>query len=231
MRRIKSSKKAISPETEIKLVSFFLCPFVQRSVILLQKKRVHYQIEYIDLDRPPPWFQQLSPLGKVPLLLVDGEVLFESAVILDYLDESYSPRFHPENTLKRAQHKAWIEFGSTLLVLQHGMALAADSEGVAAKRADLETKLGHLVSPLEDGLFGDPDHFSLVDAAFAPLFMRLELLSRLHPLAGVDYPQAVAGWAERLASLPCVKDSVVDDFPQRFRAYLEQKGGWFVNNR
>jgi glutathione S-transferase len=62
---------------KIKLVSFLLCPFVQRSVILLEKKQIQYQLEYIDLDQPPNWFRQLSPMGKVPLMMVNGEVLFE----------------------------------------------------------------------------------------------------------------------------------------------------------
>ncbi|MES9994250.1 MAG: glutathione S-transferase family protein [Candidatus Thiodiazotropha sp.] len=229
MTRTKSSKGETDQESGIKLVSFLLCPYVQRSVILLLLKRIQYRLEYIDLDRPPPWFQQISPLGKVPLLLVDGEVLFESAVILDYLDESFSPRLHPQDTLKRAQHKAWIEFGSTLLILQHELAMATDPAGLAEKRRDLETKLSYLVPPLEAGLFGDPAHFSLVDAAYAPLFMRLDLLTCFNTQARIDYPQVVAEWAERLASLPCVKDSVVADFPQRFRSYLEEKGSWLVS--
>jgi glutathione S-transferase len=212
----------------IKLVSFILCPFVQRSVILLEKKQIHYQLEYIDLEQPPAWFRQLSPMGKVPLMMVDGEVLFESAVILDFLDESFSPRFHPTDNLKRAQHKAWIEFGSNLLVMQHGMALAQDRETLEGKRVDLEGELLHLLTPLEQRLFGDPARFSLVDAAFAPLFMRLSLLAQFNPTAKIDYPAPVAEWAERLSSLPCVKASVVNDFPQQFRTYLKKKGAWLV---
>ncbi len=215
-------------ETVIKLVSFLLCPYVQRSVILLDKKRIHYQLEYIDLERPPEWFPKLSPMGKVPLLLVDGEVLFESAVILDFLDESFPPRLHPQEKLRRAQHRAWIEFGSNLLVAQHAFALAPDREIMARTRETVESYLWHLEAPLEQGLFGDPEGFSLVDAAYAPLFMRFDLLALLNPLAKVDYPVAVAEWAERLASLPCVKGSVVDDFPERYIAFLRKKGAWLV---
>jgi glutathione S-transferase len=213
---------------KIKLVSFILCPFVQRSVILLEKKQIQYQLEYIDLEQPPAWFRQFSPMGKVPLMMVDGEVLFESAVILDFLDESFSPRFHPKDILKRAQHKAWIEFGSNLLVSQHGMALAQDEETFEERRGDLERELLHLITPLEQGLFGDPAHFSLVDAAYAPLFMRLSLLARFNQSVKIEYPVPVAEWAERLSSLPCVRGSVVDDFPQQFRNYLEKKGAWLT---
>ncbi|MBT3012176.1 MAG: glutathione S-transferase family protein [Candidatus Thiodiazotropha sp. (ex Lucina aurantia)] len=212
----------------IKLVSFLLCPFVQRSVILLEKKQIQYQLEYIDLEQPPAWFRRLSPMGKVPLMMINGAVLFESAVILDFLDESFSPRFHPSDNLKRAQHKAWIEFGSSLLVAQHGMALAQDKEAMLEKKDRLEDELRHLLPPLEQGLFGDAVRFSLVDAAYAPLFMRLDLLARINPSLNIQYPGPVAEWAERLSSLPCVKESVVDDFPQQYRGYLEKKGAWLV---
>ncbi|MET0042018.1 MAG: glutathione S-transferase N-terminal domain-containing protein, partial [Candidatus Thiodiazotropha sp. 6PLUC3] len=37
---------------KIKLVSFALCPFVQRSVILLREKQVVFELEYIDLEQP-----------------------------------------------------------------------------------------------------------------------------------------------------------------------------------
>ncbi|MES9918471.1 MAG: glutathione S-transferase N-terminal domain-containing protein, partial [Candidatus Thiodiazotropha sp. 4PDIV1] len=84
---------------KIKLVSFVLCPFVQRSVILLREKQIDFDLEYISLDEPPEWFLRLSPTGKVPLMLVNDSVLFESSVILDFLDESFSPRLHPVDIL------------------------------------------------------------------------------------------------------------------------------------
>jgi len=68
------------------LISFELCPFVQRSVITLLQKGVDFKINYIDIHDPPEWFQQISPLGKVPVMRVDNTVLFESAVINEYLD-------------------------------------------------------------------------------------------------------------------------------------------------
>jgi glutathione S-transferase len=108
------------------------------------------------------------------------------------------------------------------------MALAHDKDAVVEKRELLESELQQLLPPLEQGLFGDPAHFSLVDAAYAPLFMRLDLLAGFNPLVKIDYPGPVADWAERLSSLPCVKASVVDDFPQQFRSHLGTKGAWLV---
>ena len=86
----------------IKLVSFKLCPFVQRAVLALEEKGVDYELAYIELEDPPDWFKRLSPLGKVPLMLVDDNPVFESAVILEYLDEVYQPSLHPKDPLQRA---------------------------------------------------------------------------------------------------------------------------------
>ncbi len=69
-----------------KLISFKICPYVQRSVITLKEKNVDFDIEYIDLANKPEWFLKISPLGRVPVLQVGEEVLFESAVINEYLD-------------------------------------------------------------------------------------------------------------------------------------------------
>ncbi len=77
----------MSSQQPIELISFNLCPFVQRSVITLNKKGIDYKITYIDLADKPDWFLALSPLGKVPVLKHGDEVLFESAVINEYLDE------------------------------------------------------------------------------------------------------------------------------------------------
>ena len=93
--------------TNLKLVSHHLCPYVQRAVIALTEKGVPFTRENIDLANRPDWFKTISPTGKVPLLIVGGHhVLFESAAICDYLDETVEPRLHPEDPAERAQHRA-----------------------------------------------------------------------------------------------------------------------------
>jgi len=210
----------------IKLVSFVLCPFVQRAIIALKEKGVAFDIAYIELDDPPAWFQKISPLGKVPLLLVDDEVLFESAVILDYLDEVYPPRLHPSDSLRRAQHKAWIEFGSGLLVEQYGLALCKDRTEFVERLANLQMLMQRLETPLKSGLFGNLDGFTLVDAAYAPLFMRLQILGELQPEVASCYVGGIATWAETLLARPSVSASVVEDFTPRYLKFLEEKGAW-----
>ena len=213
----------------IRLVSFILCPFVQRAVITLREKGVAFELDYVDLDHPPSWFTQISPLGKVPLLRVDGETVFESSVILDYLDEVYTPHLHPENALKRARHKAWIEFGSELLRQQYALTLAGDRAEFSVRLDELTASMQRLQDPLQEGLFGDAERFSLVDAAYAPLFMRLAIQAELRSEVAACYPASVAVWADILLARPSVQDSVVPDFASRYLAFIRDKGAWLTN--
>src|ERR1700716_2152538 len=102
----------IATETTMRkltLISHDLCPYVQRAVIALTEKAAPFDRVYIDLANKPDWFLAISPLGKVPLLKVAAAVIFESAVILEYLEETQPNPLHPADPLARAQHRAMIE--------------------------------------------------------------------------------------------------------------------------
>ncbi len=219
------------PSLPIKLVSFKLCPFVQRALIALEEKGVDYELEYIDLECPPDWFKQRSPLGKVPLLLVNDRVLFESAVILDYLDEVYAPRLHPQDPFLRAQHKAWIEYGSGLLMKQHELGLAQDEASYRILLQELGDLLNGLIDPLDEGVFGGDAPYSLVDVAFTPLFTRWEILLGVRPELKASMPSRVGDWSRDLLVRPSVKRSLVEDFTTRYQDFLQKKGSWLLASR
>ncbi len=76
----------------IKLISFPICPFVQRIAALLEGANLDYEVEYIELSDKPDWFLELSPHGQVPILITkDGVALFESDAISDYLLDTFFP--------------------------------------------------------------------------------------------------------------------------------------------
>ena len=72
-------RSSIVATSELELISHHLCPY--RAVITLLEKDIPHRRTYIGLSNKPDWFRQISPLGKVPLLKVGNEVLFESAVL------------------------------------------------------------------------------------------------------------------------------------------------------
>ena len=201
------------PQAKLELVSFKTCPYVQRAVIVLREKAVPFDITYIDLASPPAWFRTISPLGKVPLLKVDGTVLFESAVIAEYLDEVYLPHLHPQDPLRRAHNRAWIEFASNLFAEQFQMLMAPDRAAFDAAAKRLGASLDRLEAELDDGPWFNGATFALVDCAFAPLLMRITLMEphlRMGLLAGRPRLRA---WSEMLLARDAVRESVPQDYP------------------
>lgn len=207
------------------LISFKLCPFVQRSVITLLEKGVEYDIEYIDLANKPKWFLDISPFGKVPVLKVgDDVVLFESAVINEYLDETTpGPRLHPEDPLRRAHNRSWIEYGSSLLFDQYRMGMVGDEKEAREQLAALHDKLGRLEAQLGDGPFFNGSDFSLVDSAIAPLLQRAKWLSdRLPDFDPIEGHAKLRAWQTALLARPSVQGSTVDDIVDRFVTALRR---------
>src|SRR3569833_4078791 len=116
----------------LNLNSHHLCPYVQRIAISLAEKGVAYERIYVDLANKPDWFKALSPLGKTPILQVGETAIFESAVILEYLEETQSNPLHPADPLRRAEHRSLIEFGSAILNAIWAFYSAPDATAFAA---------------------------------------------------------------------------------------------------
>ncbi len=210
---------------KLRLVSHHLCPYVQRAAIALAEKGAVYEREYVDLAAKPEWFTRISPLGKVPLLLVDGtNVLFESAVICEYLEEVVDgPPLHPADPLERARHRGWVEVASAILNDIWGFYTAADSAALERKREDMRRKFATLEAALGEGPFFAGSAFSLVDAAFGPVFRYFDVFETfMDPRVFDDMPR-LARWRRALAARPSVRDAVLADYPQRLAAFLRAR--------
>ncbi|NLR76260.1 glutathione S-transferase family protein [Leeia aquatica] len=209
---------------KLTLISHRLCPYVQRAAIALQEKGVPFERVDIDLAHKPDWFLALSPTGKTPLLLVEGQPIFESAVICEYLEDTALPALHPTDALQRAQHRGWIEFASVTLNDIGNLYAAADEAGLQRAGQALRTRFERLESVLGEGSFFAGSAFSLVDAAFAPAFRYFEALTEVADLqlfAGLPKLQA---WRQALADRPSVQQAVDVGYPRELRAFVSQKG-------
>lgn len=209
----------------LELVSHHLCPYVQRAVIALTEKGVPFTRTYIDLNQKPDWFTAISPLGKVPLLRVrhaDREVvLFESAVILEYLEETQSHPLHPADPLERARHRGWMEFGSSILGDVWGFETAKDASGTALKANALERKFARLEDALGDGPFFAGERFSLLDAVYGPIFRYFDVFDEIADFGIFSGKENVRRWRAALASRPSVRTAVTPDYADRLRAFLK----------
>ena len=107
---------------DYKLVSFPICPFVQRSVIMLKCKQQDFDIEYVSLDDMPQWYLDRVPTGRVPSLWIGDEVLFESAAINEFINETADgDNMLPADAVQRARARAWVAFSDQLLTNQFRM--------------------------------------------------------------------------------------------------------------
>lgn len=210
--------------TKLRLVSHYLCPYAQRAVISMAEKGVAHERVYVDLANRPDWFKAISPLGKVPLLEVDGHaVIFESAVICEYLEETTPKPLHPEDPLERARHRAWIEFGSSLLNDIWGFYTAPDAAAFARKRSDIAAKFGRLEQTLGDGPYFAGKPFSLVDAAFGPVFRYFDTFETIGLTDFFAATSKVSAWRTALSARPSVRDAVVADYPERLHMFLRNR--------
>lgn len=214
------------------LVSFDLCPYVQRSVITLKRKGMDFKTTFIDLQDPPEWFEKISPLGKVPLLIVrDGNggnptVLFESAVINEYLDEISPPSLHPKDPLAKARERAWIEVSSELMGYLYEMSIAPSREQAIEAVGEMWETLARVEDAIPGGATFRGGEFSLVDAAFAPFFMRLQLFRHSREDAHWKALPKVARWSAALLAMPEVRESVIPEFKLRYADLLKKRGSW-----
>lgn len=211
------------------LVSFVICPFVQRSVITLLHKNVDFDLTYIDLANKPDWFQEISPLGKVPVLKVGDDILFESAVINEYLDETTGTPLHPSHAMERAKHRAWIEFGSATLMAQYRATAASNAEDFASHQEEVNRNITRFADAAsENGPFFAGENLSLVDTAVAPLLMRYDLGTRFGKYDWPDSLGKAKNWWAALSELGAVKSSVREDFDEQYKAYFEAKNSFSI---
>ncbi len=209
--------------TELTLISHELCPFVQRAAIALAEKGVRFERINVDLANKPDWFLAISPLGKVPLLKVGDAVIFESAVILEYLEETQLNPLHPADPLQRAEHRSWIEFGSTILNDIWTFYTATDDATFAGKAKTLAEKFARLEQRLGDGPYFDGARFSLVDAAFGPVFRYFDVFDRIADLDMLAGKPKIAAWRHVLAQRPSIVHAVKPDYPERLWEFLRTR--------
>lgn len=216
------------------LVSHDLCPYVQRAAIALLEKGVRFDRVTIDLSAKPGWFSAISPLGKVPLLRVrqpDGgeAVLFESNVICEYIEETEAgPKLHSADPLERAQHRAWMEFGSAILSDLYGLETTQDAAVFEAKRTAIAAKFARVEAALGEGPFFAGGRFSLVDAVFAPIFRYFDLFDTLADLAIFTETAKIRAWRSALRQRPSVQAAVGPDYPALLHGFLKRHDAYLL---
>lgn len=143
-----------------------------------------------------------NPYGKVPVLEDDGAVIYESAIIDEYLDEKYpAVPLMPKHLAERARVRIWVDYCNTRL--QRAGGLVAHDYKVEQSKAEIVEYLKFLDDNMggREYIAGD---YSLADITFIPFFTRLD---RYQTTIGDDLPN-VKAWMKRLLERPAVRETL-----------------------
>lgn len=224
-----SSTTPQRPE-QLELFLFDFCPFAQQVQLILNHAGFEYDKHVLDPANMPRDFKQISPLGNVPVLRVNNQyTVFESLIINHYL-ASLCADTHPllpDNALQSAQMQAWCSYhNNTCLPALMTVVKAEDEENFTQARKELMDKM-QVIAALFDT--DKPrfflSHFSLLDACFTTLFLRMQTLHELLPQFHLDdMPQVLQIWKDHLLSTQVLQQSIIGDFTEVYRRFIGRMG-------
>ncbi|MBL8642719.1 MAG: glutathione S-transferase family protein [Rhodospirillaceae bacterium] len=164
---------------EVELFSYEACPYAQRTRMALIEKGIAFTLTEVDLYNKPDWFKQLSPYGKVPLLRHNDNLVYESRIINEYLEDAFPDRpLMPQGAAARGKARIWIDYcDSYLMPALHKMIAdrrepakqAENRKAVAEKFRFMETEG---LRKLGNGPYWLGTDVSLVDLQFMPFLER-----------------------------------------------------------
>ena len=209
----------------MKIVSFKICPFVQKTIAVLELKQAAYEVEYVSLHDKPDWFLQASPHGQVPILILDQGVLFESGPITEFVDETCGDvRLHPSDPFEKARNRAWIELAARYYLVQCRTQRSPDSAQLETNRAELSDAFEKIEAVLGEGPYFRASRLSLVDTAWFVLLHRAHIIEEC---AGVDFLEdfpKTKSWQQELLGVEALTKSAPAGFIEEFMNFYLHEG-------
>lgn len=184
------------------------CPHSHRTRIVLSEKSIN--VEIVDVDGPslPEDLMDLNPYHSVPTLVDRELVLYDSRVIVEYLDERFPhPPLMPVDPVTRAQFRlALFRIERDWYSLVDEIESASDKKRTVRARKILRESILASSEVFASRDFFLSDEFSLVDASIAPVLWRLEHY-------GIDLGaegEAIDGYCERVFARPSFRKSLTE---------------------
>jgi len=201
----------------MRIVSFKICPFVQRVIAVLELKGIAYDVEYISLADKPDWFKEVSPHGQVPVLIEEEGALFESGPIAEYIDEVYGTfPLHPGDPFVKARHRAWIELASANYLMQCGAQRSSTAADLEMNAADLSIVFAKIEDVLGGANFFAGSKPSMVDAAWFTLLHRAHIIEQCTGFDFLAEFPKTKRWQSALLAVDALMRSAPEGFAEEF---------------
>ena len=212
----------------VELFSAQVCPYAHRARLTLAEKGVSFTLTEIDLADKSRRFLEISPYGKVPVLVHKGQAIYESAIVNEYLNDAFrSPALLPADPFERARARIWIDyFDNKFLDLYYKTLMNMDRSRDAEYREKVETGFRVIETEGLGKLSGDGPYWlgsdlSLVDIAYYPFFERLPAWTHHRGIQVPDDCPRLQTWLGIMRDRPSVRE--IANSPA---FYIEQYKGY-----
>lgn len=171
------------------------CAYSHRTRLVLFEKGIAADIEYVDVNQPPDDLIALNPYGSTPTMVDRDLVLYDSRIIMEYLDERFPhPPLHPMDPVSRARARMLVyRIDQDWYQLLDEIERSTDKKNAKARKLLRESLIAAAPAFATKPYFLS-DEFSLIDCTLAPLLWRL-------PALGIDLSkqaEAIKIYAQRL---------------------------------
>jgi glutathione S-transferase len=210
----------------MKVISLKICPYVQQVRILLEAKKIKYEVEDINPDNRPQWLMEASPdNGEVPVLVTDeGETLFQSDAIMEYVDEVFGDPLLKGSFLAKAKDRAWAYLASDNYLVQCSTQRSPDEATLKERLEELSPIFVQTERCFKEQPYFHGKEFSLVDVNWLPLLHRAALIYKYSDYDFLETYPKLKRWQEALMNTGLAEASVPKDFEEIFRGFYLNEG-------
>lgn len=212
---------------QLQLYSSDVCPFAYRVRLALHEKAIPHEVISVDLGNIPDWYYEISPTGRAPLLRQGDQVIWESTVINEFLEDAFPDRpLLPRDPVARAHARIWIEYcNNTFQPNFCGLVFELDE----SKYDKIKNALRDSLIALEAGLAETPGPYwlgeecSLVDLTYYPFFEQAIVLAKYRAFDMPENHINLNRWQAAMKHRASVQDNCRDSgfYIEAYRPYVD----------